>query len=873
MTNDANQVHYLSDYKKPSFNIKQLTWSFDLDPDKTVVSASMNVVKTGSSQNLLLDGEDLSLQWLKINNKLLSTGEYKVTKKTLLIYNVPDEFVLDIQVLLEPKANKALMGLYVSKNTFCTQCEPHGFRRICYFLDRPDILTHIRTKITAKQKQFPVLLSNGNCIGTGTLPGGKHWVEWDDPSLKPCYLFALVAGDFDLIQDSFTTMKGRLVDLRVYVDPGKREQGLFAMGALKRAMKWDEEVYGRWYDLDIYSIVAVSDFNQGAMENKGLNIFNSSCVLASPELATDREYQFVEGVVAHEYFHNWSGNRVTVRDWFQLSLKEGLTIFRDQDFTMDMTSSTVKRIEDVSVIRNYQFAQDAGPMAHPVQPDHYISMDNFYTVTVYNKGAEVIRMMKTLIGAAKFSVGMDLYFDNNDGKAVEIHDFVSAMEQASNVDLTQFKRWYTQSGTPHVHVESQWDGKDLVMSLKQSCPDTPGQSNKKPFFIPFAVGLLDQSGNAMAAVGCQGDHHDENGTYVLYLTEETQVFTFKNVMERPILSLHRSFSAPITYTYDYRWEDMLFLMENDPDDFNRWDISQRVAEKVMLDAYHQDLTHWKLPADLIKAYREIMLDGSLSDHVKAEIFRLPSDKYLVRQLVPCDPIKLNQVREAYLEQLAIGLEENWVGAYQNTSMTTPYAYNAQAVGQRAWRNRVLAYLVKTKSDRYQQWALTQYQSVDNMTEKLDALTALASVKSAELMTALQDFFLTYQHEELAVNKWLMIQVLAQNNCDTDFFVKLLQQSFYNEKNPNCVRAVLGTMSANIQCFHDQTGAGYQFLADQITLTDKFNPMLAARLCLPLTEWRLYDDTRRVKMHKVLTELSSQTMSPNLYEVVNKSLSH
>lgn len=872
MVKQTSSVKYLSDYQKPSFTIEQLAWTFDLDPTNTVVTANMDFKRTGVEKNLLLDGENLSLQWVKLNGRLLNTGEYQVNDCALLIYNVPDQFSLEMQVVINPDANKALMGLYLSKGTFCTQCEPHGFRRICYFLDRPDVLTYIRTKLIARQDLFPVLLSNGNCVGTGNLPDNKHWVEWEDPSLKPCYLFALVAGEFDLIQDSFQTMQGRLVDLRVYVDPGKREQGLFAMGALKRAMKWDEEVYGRCYDLDIYSIVAVSDFNQGAMENKGLNIFNSACVLAEPSLATDREFQYVEGVIGHEYFHNWSGNRVTVRDWFQLSLKEGLTIFRDQDFTMAMTSKTVKRIEDVSIIRNFQFPQDAGPLAHPVQPDHYISMDNFYTVTVYNKGAEVIRMIKTIIGSDAFAKGMDLYFDTHDGKAVEINDFATSMEQASGLDLTQFKRWYTQSGTPHVDVVSHWEGSTLTLTLTQTCKETPNQKMKKPFFIPFSIGILDQEGQSMTTAETQDPHHFEAGSFVLYLSEESQVFTFTGITQKPNLSLLRGFSAPVTYRYHYEWSDLLFLMEYDRDPFNRWDISQRVAEKVLIDAYGRDLSTWKLPADLLEKYQSILQDTGLSDHVKAEVFRLPSEKYLTQQLAPCDPVRLHQVREAYIAQIAEAFEATWADIYQANATPMTYEYNAEQVGRRAWKNTALTYLIKTNQTLYQEWAEKQFESADNMTDILSAMMLLAEVMSPRFDSVMYQFFERYESEELALHKWFTAQVRSQNVCELEFLNRLLKHQHYDGKNPNCVRAVLGALSYNVECFHDDTGLGYQFLAEQIQLTDGFNPMLAARLCQPLTEWRLYDDRRQVLMRDTLKQLSEGSLSPNLFEVVSKSLS-
>ena len=871
MTEQMTQEKYLADYKKPCFLVKQLDWTFELDADQTIVTASMDFERLEDVDTLLLDGDGLTLKWLKLDGQVLTSDRYHVTPSSLEIQQVPQTFTLTMQVAIQPIMNHALMGLYISKGIFCTQCEPHGFRRICYFLDRPDVLTYIRTKLIANKEQFPVLLSNGNCVGSGDLPDGKHWVEWDDPSLKPCYLFALVAGDFDLVQDSFVTMEGRLVDLRVYVDLGKLDQAQFAMSALKRAMKWDEETYGCAYDLDIYSIVAVSDFNQGAMENKGLNIFNSACILAKPDLATDREYQYVEGVIGHEYFHNWSGNRVTVRDWFQLSLKEGLTIFRDQGFTMAMTSPTVKRIEDVTVIRNFQFPQDAGPMAHPVQPDRYISMDNFYTVTVYNKGAEVIRMIKTIIGENAFFKGMDHYFANNDGKAVEIHDFVHSMEHVSDIDLTQFKRWYTQAGTPRVAVESTWRDSELTITLKQTCLPSPKQTKKDPFFIPFSIGLLDDNGNNLTGLELEGPHHYSDGTYVLYLSQSEQQFTFKGLKQKPRLSLLRDFSAPVIYHYDYDHSDLLFLMANDQDPFNRWDVSQRLAEHALMAAYQQG-DSWKMSTDMVDVYRQVLRDETLSPGVKAEIFKIPSEKYLIQSLTPCDPIVLHRVRENYIFQLAKALEQDWVDVYKGLETPTSYEYNAEQVGRRALKNMALSQLVKTRQPEYQAWASEQYYAADNMTDRLSALMVLVEVQSKYVGDVTQSFYDQYQSEELALHKWFTAQVRSQDSCEIEFLQKLLSHKDYDGKNPNCVRAVLGAFAYNTPCFHDVSGLGYQFLTSQIIETDQFNPMLAARLCQPLTEWRLYDEKRSHLMKSALTELSEKSgLSANLYEVVTKSL--
>ena len=590
---NAPQPIYLKDYQPPAYLIDEIYLHFDLYENETLVKSSLKVRHNRSSldksKTLILNGEELKLLSLKIEGKLVPDTQYKVTDKFLIIHEVPDNFDLEIIVNIDPQKNTALSGLYRSQHTYCTQCEAEGFRRITYFLDHPDILAKYKTTITAEAKRYPILLSNGNLIKAGELEGGRHYTTWEDPFKKPSYLFALVAGDFDLLEDTFVTQSDRKIALRIYVEKGYRDQASHAMYSLKEAMKWDERAYGREYDLDIYMIVAIGDFNMGAMENKGLNIFNTKYVLAKPETATDDDYINILSVVSHEYFHNWSGNRVTCRDWFQLSLKEGLTIFRDQSFSEEILSHAVMRIKDINDLREVQFPEDSSPLAHPVRPESYIEINNFYTATVYNKGAEVLRMLQTILGKELFRNGMDLYFARHDGQAVTIEEYIKAMEDVSGIDLTQFRLWYSQAGTPLVKVLDAYEPKAQLYSLSftQTCPETPGQMQKKPFFIPVRIGLLDEKGNSIPLITNNESEIDEK---VLFLTQTSQVFQFKNIATKPIPSLLRNFSAPVKLNYDYTDEDLLFLFKHDKDPFNRFEAGQKYALRLALklvDDYQQ----------------------------------------------------------------------------------------------------------------------------------------------------------------------------------------------------------------------------------------------------------------------------------------------
>lgn len=875
------KVIHLSDYSQPDFLIDDTHLHFELLPAYTEVRAVLKMRRNPESQHkaapLVLKGEELDLQAVDLNGKLLSKDHYRVVNDELIINDVGDAFTLETIVRIKPHENTKLSGLYQSKGNYCTQCESQGFRRITYFLDRPDVMTRFTTTISADRDAYPVLLSNGNLVEERNLADNRHWVKWEDPSLKPSYLFALVAGNYQYLADTFTSRSGRKIALRVYVEPGKLDQAHHAMASLQRAMKWDEDRFGREYDLDMYMIVAVSDFNFGAMENKGLNLFNDKYVLAKPSTATDDDYLNIESVVGHEYFHNWSGNRVTCRDWFQITLKEGLTIFRDQSFTADLHSAAVKRISDVNVIRTAQFSQDAGPMAHPIRPDSYIEINNFYTVTVYNKGSEVIRMIETLIGRDKFRKGMDIYFTKYDGHAVTTEEFIKSMEEAGQIDLTQFRRWYTQAGTPVLDIQGQYNAKDktYTLTVKQSCPPSPGQPSKENFHIPLAIGLLDSKGNDMPL---QLEHEKAIGTeYTKILSIKNTVDTFKfvNVTEAPVPSLLRNFSAPVKVRYPYEDKELLLLIAHDSDGFNRWDASQQLATKIILQnikAYQQQQS-LHLPPEFIEAMRSVLKNQHLEKSFIALMLSVPRMAYLMEMMDVVDIEALHNVREFIKIELASQLRKDFLAVYQANHSAHPYKFNSEAVDQRCLKNLCLAYLAQLAQPDTIKLCVHQYQQADNMTDAMGALSALMNVDCKERSELLGQFYQRWQAEDLVIDKWFALQAMSSLPNTLQVVKQLLKHPAFTYKNPNKVRSLIGTFAhANYINFHAIDGSGYEFLADQILIMDPINPQVASRLTEALIQWRKFDSKRQQLMLAQLQRIAkAEKLSKDVYELVSKSL--
>lgn len=869
----ASTTTYLKDYTAYPFKLTSASLAFDLMEGKTTVRSILSFYRPDANEApLVLDGVGLDLISLSIDREPLCESHYTQTDTGLIIPNVPNKFSLEIEVVICPEQNKALMGLYQSSGNYCTQCESHGFRRITYFPDRPDVMTRFTVSMTADKAQFPYLLSNGNLVEEKDLGGGIHYAKWVDPSLKPCYLFALVAGDFDLIEDTFVTMEERSVALKLFLEKGFKSQGHYAMQALKRAMHWDETVYGLAYDLDTFMTVAVSDFNFGAMENKGLNVFNTKYILAKPETATDRDYLAIEAVVGHEYFHNWSGDRVTCRDWFQITLKEGLTVFRDQSFTADMTSAAVQRIDAVNIIRNVQFLEDAGPMAHPIQPQSYIEMNNFYTVTVYNKGAEIIRMIQTLLGKKTFFEAMTLYFSRHDGQAVTTEDFIRCMEDASGKELTQFRRWYVQAGTPTVTVTDHYDAdaEAYTLKVKQHTSPSADGSPKENFHIPLAMGMLSASGETMPLY-LKGDRVSEESTMVLNITEAEQTFTFLSVKEKPLPSLLRYFSAPVTLHYNYSDSDLMFLMQHDSDAFNRWDAAQALFKRLLLaqvERFKSDQA-CSVPSAFVDAFKYV-LENEVDCELAALSLTLPSEKYLTQFSNEIDAI--HAAREGVRLALSLALSDVLYDTYTRLHDSAPYTYDNQSVGKRRLKNTCLAYLLM--QEKHSDLAVQQFEGADNMTDKWQALIALNQQAGSARDTALKNFYSTYACEPLVIDKWFAVQASA-SFPDTLACVKaLLAHAAYQPKNPNSVRALVGSFAQNLSCFHQADGSGYAFVAEQVVLVDQFNGMLAARLVAPLTQFQWFDLPRQVLMKEALNNIIAQAnCSADVKEVVEKALAN
>lgn len=866
---------YLKDYQAPAYLIDTMDLVFDLYEDKTLVQSTIKLHKNKAvlaekGPPLILQGQKLTLQAVSLDGRTLSDRDYQVDDNTLSIHTLPEQGVLEIKTEIHPETNTELCGLFRSKTFFCTQCEAEGFRRITYYTDRPDVMAKFTTTIYADKRRFPVLLSNGNCVAKGVVDADRHWVKWEDPFLKPSYLFALVAGDLVSVEDYFLTRSKRLVTLKIYVDRKNQDKCQQAMEALKKAMKWDEETYGREYDLDIYMIVAVDDFNMGAMENKGLNIFNSKYVLARPETATDFDYQHIDAVVGHEYFHNWSGNRVTCRDWFQLSLKEGLTVFREHHFSQDISGSPVALIENVRTLRAGQFAEDGGPMAHPVRPESYIEINNFYTATVYEKGAELIRMIKTLLGWEKFRQGMDLYFEKHDGQAVTTDDFVAAMEAASHQDLAQFRLWYSQAGTPEITVSEQYDtvAKTYQVTLKQFCPPTPEQTTKQPMVIPIAVGLLDKAGKDILP----------EKTKILILKEPEQTFHFSNINARPVLSVLRGFSAPVKLNLENcHDEDLAFLLAHDSDDFNRWDAGQKLTERCIwrLVETYQDKGEQALqvPDFWLEAHRTILLDAKLNRALKTEILTLPSLHHLVELKKIVDIDAIYAVRNFLRTTLAIQLQGALLENYHAVATSERYEYTAEAVAKRSLKNLCLAYLVVGAASLGIELALKQWKNANNMTDAMGVMGALSHDAGEARKTILAEFYHRWQHDPLVLDKWFRIQASSELPDTLQNVKKLMQHPAFVITNPNKVYSLIGAfVMGNLIRFHDKHGAGYAFLAETVLQLNALNPQVASRMVKAFSNWQRFDVDRQNKIRLQLQRLLQEKhLSKDVFEIVSKCL--
>lgn len=873
MRTDTPQTIYLKDYKPSPYQIKHIDLLFELHEGYTFVTSEMQMTldKT-SKEDLFLHGEDLELMAMTLDGEKVenhSTNEKGLT----LPYSGKHEFTLKIKTRIKPEDNTRLEGLYKSGGNYCTQCEAEGFRRITYYLDRPDVMTTFTTRIEADKKHYPVLLGNGNRIDHGDLEdkhhGGRHFAVWHDPHPKPCYLFALVAGNLNHIEDSFTTKSGRKVELFIYVRPGDENQCDHAMESLKKSMKWEEEVYGLEYDLDIFNIVAVSDFNMGAMENKSLNIFNTALVLAQQETATDQDFMRVESVIAHEYFHNWSGNRVTCRDWFQLSLKEGLTVFRDQEFSADLNNREVQRIDDVTHLRRLQFAEDASPLAHPIRPDNYIEINNFYTMTVYEKGAEVIRMTHTILGSETYRKATDLYFSRHDGDAATCDDWIKCMENASSIDLDQFKLWYSQAGTPEVHFDGSYNAntKTYHVRLKQTLPDTPGQTDKKPMHIPFALGLLDKK---------TGKNLIE--TEILHLKQTEQEFTIENINSEPVASPLRGFSAPVILKTNMSDEDYDFLSKHDSDGFNRWEAGYTLDKKLIhtltdqIEASHKP----DVPECYLESYG-LNLNEALEDNpnkpLLARTLSLPDAMVVAQEREKADPVAVYKARQSLLAAIKRTHKSALEKIYKANDAGAEFTITPEAMGRRALRNVALSILTCTNGTGCAKRAKEHYDTANNMTDRIAALNALASNKNSERDEVFQDFYERYKSYPLVIDKWFAVQASNMRDDMIQHLNHLRSHPDFNIKNPNRVRSLFAAFAMNnVAGFHASNGSGYAFLCDAIVELNTINPQIAARLITPMRGWKQFSDDRQEMMKGALEKiLSTPDLSADVYEIASKSL--
>lgn len=847
------------EYRPPDWLVPDIALDFDLDAAATQVRATLSVTRNGDHDRpLKLDGDGLLPLEIKVDGEPRTPGQWSFEAGELIIPLSGPAHQVETKVEISPQGNSKLMGLYASGGLLCTQCEAEGFRRITFFPDRPDILSRYSVRMAADKALYPVLLANGDPVEQGDLPDGRHWARWNDPFPKPCYLFALVAGDLACNADRFVTVSGREVQLGIWVKEADLPRTAHAMQALKNSMAWDERVYGREYDLDVFNIVAVADFNFGAMENKGLNIFNSRYILADPETATDIDYDGVEGVVAHEYFHNWSGNRVTCRDWFQLSLKEGFTVFRDQNFSADMGSHAVKRIEDVRILRAAQFQEDSGPLAHPVRPESYMEISNFYTATIYNKGAELIRMMALMLGPERFRAGTDLYFDRHDGEAATCEDFVRAMEEGGEIDLSQFRRWYEQAGTPHVRALLTHDPatQTATLLLEQAVPPTPGQPEKQPMAIPLRTALFDR------------ETGKDRGDELLMLTEAKQSFTFDDWATAPILSINRGFSAPVIVETNRSQADLAFLSAHDDDPFARYEAMQQLMVNVLVGRIGGQVVDEDA---VIAAIRNTATDPLLDPAFVAETIRLPSEAYLGDQMAVVDPDAIHAARDALQRRIGAELEPLWRDIHGKTKANA-FALSPAAKGARKLRNTALLFLAASGAGDGAAVAFGQFSEADNMTERQAALATLANGTSAEREAALDIFYNRYRDDALTLDKWFQTQAFAFHPDTVDLVEDLSQHKDFTLANPNRVRALYGAFAGNQWAFHHRSGKGYRLVADCIIALDKLNPQTAARLVPPLGRWKRFDEGRAALMRAELQRiLGVPGLSKDVTEQVSKSL--
>ncbi|RDU95125.1 aminopeptidase N [Trinickia dinghuensis] len=883
-----------ADYAAPAFLIDTVALEFDLVPERTVVRNTMRVRRNpaaGRASNLELVGEQLEFISAAIDGH--PSAAIRAHEGGLTVNDAPDAFELTITGACSPAANTTLMGLYVSGGNFCTQCEAQGFRRITWFLDRPDVMATFTVTLRADKDACPVLLSNGNLIEQGDLPDGRHYAKWEDPFKKPSYLFALVAGKLVALEERIRTGSGKEKLLQVWVKPQDLDKTGHAMDSLVRSIHWDEERFGLELDLDRFMIVAVSDFNMGAMENKGLNIFNTKCILANPETATDTDFANIESIVGHEYFHNWTGNRVTCRDWFQLSLKEGLTVFRDQEFSAAMSGGNeneaaraTKRIEDVCVLRQMQFGEDAGPMAHPVRPESYVEINNFYTATVYRKGAEVVRMYQTLFGREGFRKGMDLYFQRHDGQAVTCDDFRQAMADANGRDLSQFERWYSQAGTPRVRVTTQYDeaGRRYRVTLAQDYGDASPAARATqsgPLLIPFSIGLVGQDGADMP-LRLEGEREAGGTTRVLELTEAQQCFTFIDVPEKPLPSLLRDFSAPAIVEYDYGNDELAFLLAHDSDPFNRWEAGQRLATRELLTLAEQaaDGRSFDMSDALVEAFRSVLTDESLSPSFRALALMLPTETYLAERMAVSDPAAAHAARRFARRRLSEALRQEWLAAYERH--LTPGAYEAtpEAAGHRGLKGSALMYLseLDDPADAVR-LATRQYDIANNVTDRMGALSALMNAAAGKggdfAKRPLDDFYARFEHDPLVIDKWFALQATQRGRAERpviDVVRGLMQHPAFNLKNPNRARALIFSFcGANPAQFHAANGSGYAFWAEQVLALDAINPQVAARLARTLELWRRFTPALSAQMRAALEQVNADAKSRDVCEIVQKAL--
>lgn len=867
---------YLKDYTKPLFDVRSLQLDFQLNEDFCRVTATSKIQALAGADPLFLDGVDLELVSLHLNGQALSENQYRRTAEGLEISQVPtSEFELRIETRLSPQKNTSLEGLYKSNSIFCTQCEAQGFRKITYFLDRPDVMTRYSVSIEADAQKYPVLLSNGDRVRVEKLANGRHKAYWNDPHKKPCYLFALVAGDLGVIQDEFVTRSGRKVNLEVYAAHGKQERCWHAMDSLKKAMKWDEDTFGLEYDLNDYMIVAIDDFNAGAMENKGLNIFNSRLVLADAQSATDPDFHAIESVVAHEYFHNWTGNRVTLCNWFQLSLKEGLTVFRDQEFSADMSSRSVQRILDVDSLRERQFPEDAGPNAHPVRPESCMAVDNFFTATIYEKGAEVIRMMQTIVGHKGFRRGMDEYFRRHDGQAVSTENFAAAIAEPNHQDFSQFKLWYSQAGTPQVIVSENYDSarKEYHLTLAQSCLPTPDQDEKKPFHIPLMLGLLNAQGREME-LHCDKLTRNSDGKALIELRKETETFVFRNVPEKPVLSLLREFSAPVKLKWEAPLETGYFLMAHDTDEFNRREAAQTVSLRLFsqLIRQHQNGQKLNVDAKYIDAIGAVLAHPKMSPAFKAQMLQLPSDIILAQQQEVLDAPAFFDARYALRRAIAEAHRPKLLEMYRQYHNVEPLSRDAKVFGHRLLKNMALSYLLELQDDEVLEKIVQQYQTSQNMTDKLWALELLGHTDHPFRAQALQDFFMKWSTDSVVLNKWFTVQAVSCRKDTFETVRQLVQHRSFNINNPNNVYALLRTYSQNYYSFHNPAKPAYEFFADMILQIDEKNPQVAARLCSAFNfVKKLSPKMQDLALYQIKRIVSHDHLSKNSRELLQSAL--